>query len=74
MLLLGVRQLVRILTDYIRYFNQARRHQGIAQQSPAATPSSPCAPKTGKVIAFPQTGAATAFPKPGTVIAFPLLN
>jgi putative transposase len=52
-LVLGLRQLVRILTDYIRYFNQVRPHQGIEQRIPEATQSPPGKPKTGKVIAFP---------------------
>jgi transposase InsO family protein len=52
-LVLGVRQLVRILTDYIRHFNRARPHQGIEQRIPEATQSPPGKQKTGKVIAFP---------------------
>jgi putative transposase len=52
-LVLGVRQLVCILADYIRYFNQARPHQGIAQRIPEITQSPPGALKTGKVIGFP---------------------
>jgi len=34
-LVLGVLPLVRILKDYIRYYNQARPHQGLAQRIPA---------------------------------------
>jgi putative transposase len=52
-LVIGVLQLARILKDYIRYFNQARPPQGIAQQIPEATQSPPDVPKTGKLIAFP---------------------
>jgi transposase InsO family protein len=52
-LVFGVRQLIRILSDYIRYFNQARPHQGIAQETPEATQLPPDVPKMGKVIAFP---------------------
>ncbi len=33
--LLGERHLRRLLKEYEKYFNQARPHQGIAQQIPA---------------------------------------
>jgi hypothetical protein len=49
----GVLQLVRILNEYVSYFNQARPHQGIAQRFPEATQSPRREPTAGKVIAFP---------------------
>lgn len=52
-LVLGVCQLVRILRDYVQYFNQARPHQGIEQRIPDATPASAGVPRSGKVIVFP---------------------
>ena len=36
MLVLGDRQLVRVLKEYSRYFDQARPHQGLEQQTPEA--------------------------------------
>jgi putative transposase len=70
-LVIGVPQLARILKDYIRYFNQARPHQGIAQQVPEAMQSPAGAAHKGKVIAFPTTGTMTASPDTRKVIAFP---
>ncbi len=52
-LVLGVRQLVRILKEYECYFNQARPMQGIAQRISEGMQASPQEPKAGKVIAFP---------------------
>jgi transposase InsO family protein len=53
MLVLGVLQLMRILKEYVGYFNRARPHQGIGQRIPEATQSPPREVKAGKVIAFP---------------------
>lgn len=52
-LVLGVRQVMRILKEYGAYFNRARPHQGIGQRIPEATQSPPREAKAGKVIAFP---------------------
>ena len=52
-LVLGVRQLLRFLKDYVFYFNRARPHQGIEQKIPEAIPSPAGAPKASKVIALP---------------------
>ena len=52
-LVLGVLQLMRILKEYVGYFNRARPHQGIGQRIPEATQSPPREVKAGKVIAFP---------------------
>jgi putative transposase len=54
-LVLGVLQLVRILKDYIRYFNEPRPHQGIAQRTPAATGSPPVSAE-GKGDCVPVEG------------------
>ena len=35
MLVIGERQLIRVLKGYVSYFNPARPHQGIAQPIPA---------------------------------------
>ncbi len=53
MLVIGVLPLIRILQEYVSYFNQARTHQGIAQQSPEPSVSPPGESKAGRVIAFP---------------------
>ena len=34
LLVLGDRPLVRVLKEYVEYFDQARPHQGLAQQTP----------------------------------------
>jgi transposase InsO family protein len=52
MLVLGVLQLMRILKEYVGYFNRARPHQGIGQRIPEAQ-SPPREARAGKVIAFP---------------------
>ena len=53
MLVIGGLQLIRILKEYGTYFNQARPHQGIAQQIPAPTVSPPGEANSGKVMTFP---------------------
>jgi putative transposase len=53
MLVIGRLQLIRILQEYVTYFNQARPHQGIAQAIPEPIVSPPGELKAGKVIAFP---------------------
>ena len=53
MLVIGELQLIRVLKGYVSYFNQARPHQGIAQQMPAPRVSPPGEAKAGKVMAFP---------------------
>ncbi len=51
-LVLGVRQLIRVLKEYVVYFNRARPHQGIGQRIPEAQ-SPPEELKAGQVVAFP---------------------
>ncbi len=53
MLVIGGLHLIRILKGYVTYFDQARPHQGIAQQSPEPSVSPPGESKAGRVIAFP---------------------
>jgi transposase InsO family protein len=73
-LVMGVLQLIRILKEYVAYFNHARPHQGISQQIPEAAQLPPAKPSEGKVIAFPQTGTMTASPTTRKVIAMAVLN
>jgi putative transposase len=57
LLILHERQLQRALNAYIHYFNQARPHQGMAQQIPEQRRSVPSAQDAGnKVIALPVVG------------------
>ncbi len=57
LLILEEKQLQRVLNAYVAYFNQARPHQGIAQQIPEQHRSVPSAQDAGnKVIALPVMG------------------
>jgi len=56
-LIVKERQLQRVLHAYVSYFNQARPHQGIAQQLPEPSRSALSAHQGGeKVIALPVMG------------------
>jgi putative transposase len=57
LLILHEKQLQRVLSGYVAYFNQARPHQGIRQQLPEA-PGGPLSPDhdCGKVISFAVLG------------------
>jgi hypothetical protein len=48
MLVIGRRQLVRVLVEYTGYFNLARPHQGLAQQTPDSRQSGQASMATGK--------------------------
>jgi hypothetical protein len=53
-LIFSQRQLLRIANAYVKYFNQARPHQGLCQRIPCATASDgPARSASSKVIAFP---------------------
>ena len=57
LLILHERQLQRVLNSYVAYFNQARPHQGIAQQIPEASRSALSSHQAGnKVTAHPVKG------------------
>jgi transposase InsO family protein len=57
LLILHEKQLQRVLKEYMTYFNQARPHQGIAQQIPEPSRSALSFHHTGeKVIALPVMG------------------
>ena len=53
MLVIGERQVIRVLKEYVSYFNPARSHQGTAQRIPAPRVPPPGTPKTSRVIAGP---------------------
>jgi putative transposase len=52
-IVLSRRHLLAVLAEYVRYFNHARPHQGLNQNSP--TDPRP-ATLVGEVIAFPVLG------------------
>jgi transposase InsO family protein len=57
LLLIGEQHLTHVVKTYVRYFNQARPHQGLGQRIPDATPPAlPAAPVGGKVISIPVLG------------------
>ena len=57
LLILQEKQLHRVLRAYVKYFNQARPHQGIRQQIPEQKAGSvPVQHASGKVISFPILG------------------
>jgi putative transposase len=47
--LLGERHLHRVLSEYVRYYNDARPHQGMGQRTPVDGPR----PREGPIIAVP---------------------
>jgi putative transposase len=53
LLIIGERQLTRVLKEYVSYFNPARPHQGISQRIPAPRVPLPRTSKTSTVIAAP---------------------
>ena len=53
MLVIGELQLIRVLKEYVSYFNPARPHQGIAQRIPAPRVAPPGMPKTRRVVGGP---------------------
>jgi transposase InsO family protein len=58
LLVLGERHLGRILAEYVRHFNGARPHQGIAQRTPLSTNAMASSRRgvTGRVVAVPVLG------------------
>ena len=57
LLILHEKQLERVLNVYVVYFNQARPHQGIAQQIPEPSRPALSSPHSGeKVNALPVMG------------------
>ena len=74
-LVLGIRQLVSILKEYVVYFNRARPHQGIAQQTPESRLSPVPTAATANIIKFPVPPATPDHrAADGNVIACPVLN
>src|SRR5215469_10319249 len=56
-LILSEKQLHRVLRAYVKYFNEARPHQGIHQQVPqGAVTSVPSAQRDERIISVPVLG------------------
>ena len=53
LLIVGERQLHRVVREYVDYFNQARPHQGIAQKIPGRIVSERVGPWRPRIMAFP---------------------
>lgn len=53
MLILGESHLYRVIKEYVKYFNQARPHQGIEQEIPEGNLSERKDERKGKIIVFP---------------------
>jgi putative transposase len=53
MLILHTKQVVRLVNEYVNYYNQARAHQGIQQRIPVQFDSKEMPEQTGKVVAKP---------------------
>ena len=54
MLILGEKQLRRIVKEYVTYFNNDRPHQGLHQRIPSAQAPSPAG--EGEIVARPVLG------------------
>jgi len=74
MLVLGSRQLVRVLVEYTGYFNPSRPHQGLAQQTPDSRRSGQASVATGKSSARPVSPTAPVQLSSRKLMAVPVLN
>jgi len=52
-LVVGDRQLHRVIMEYVEYFNRARPHQGIGQRIPGGILPHPAWPRRGRLITIP---------------------
>jgi hypothetical protein len=73
-LVLGSRQLVRVLSDYSEHFNPSRPHQGLAQPTPVSIRSGLVTAAAQELIGFPSSSAAPVQRTAGKLIAVPVLN
>jgi transposase InsO family protein len=53
LLVVGDRQLHRVIKEYVEYFNRARPHQGIGQKIPEGIGPQPAWPRRGRLITVP---------------------
>ncbi len=56
LLIRGERQRYEVIKEYVRFFNEARPHQGIEQQIPGETESEGKRKAQGKIVCFPVLG------------------
>ena len=73
-LVLSNRQLVRVLVEYTGYFNLARPHQGLAQQTPDSRQSGQPSVATAKSIARPTSPTAPVQLSKLKLMVVPALN
>ncbi len=65
MLIIGEKHLHKVIKEYVRYYNEARPHQGIAQAIPQ---------EAERYVQKPPPGADVADAANGKVISFPVLG
>jgi len=53
-IVLGEKHLLRIVRDYVAYYNEARTHLSLGKDSPTPRPIE--SRSAGKIVAFPQVG------------------
>jgi transposase InsO family protein len=73
-LVLGDRQLVRVLRAYSGYFNQARPHQGLAQQTPESRRLGQANVIPRQPAAVPSSSIAPGHGAGRKLLALPVLN
>jgi putative transposase len=58
LLIMSERQLYRVISEYVAYFNQARPHQGIEQRIPDPREPEDDRPHAseGRIVAYPVLG------------------
>jgi putative transposase len=74
MLVFSTRQRVRVLVDYWEYFNQARPHQGLAQQTPDSTRLGQANVTPPQPAMVPSSSLAPGRGAGRNLIAMPILN
>ena len=57
LLIVGERQLYRVIREYLNYFNRARPRQGLGQRTPEGPRSAETERSAGKILSFPVLGA-----------------
>ena len=74
LLMLGNRQLVRALVEYVEYFNPSRPHQGLGQQTPGSRLLGQAGVVTGKSSVRPVASTTPAQLSSRELTAVPVLN
>ena len=71
MLVVGDRQLVRVVTAYVEHFNPSRPHQGMGQQTPDSRESAVPTASTGGMCSLSVFSAASGGGSVGKLIVVP---